>query len=250
MNSKKNRFLPLIQIFILLFMYSCASTDGKYGIVELFHGRPKPVRMIPRAVLGDTPTGPFSSHKVQGIIVMDSGSDYQGETSFTYVTNLLNRYVDSSHQGDLPFHFFIDTEGRVFSGRQIITPAELHKGDPFTFRPDEVTKKEYIYARVAAKREPLLDLNGYVVICMLGDYDKQILTKEQEKNLFQLIANIVEDHNVPYQNIKLLKDVYPETHNPGFYLENYLQLPVLEQNIPPAPGQHRFIKQATQNQEK
>jgi hypothetical protein len=233
----------VITVFPILFFMACKNTDSKYGMVEMFHGSPKPVRMVPRAVLGDLPSGPFLSQKIQGILLMDTGCDYEGESSFTYLTNLLERYVTSSRLGDLPFHYFIDTDGRVFAGRQEITAAELHEGDSFTLRPEDVDKKQQLYARMAAKRAPLMKLEGYVVVALLGNYNKTLVNEKQEKSLFQLLANIVEDHNIAYENIKLLKSIYPETKNPGFYLENYINPTTLKTNIPPAPGQHRFFEQ-------
>ncbi len=241
MRKIANSVLQYCLILPFIFLFSCTSTDEKYGVVELFHGAPKPVEMIPRAILGNLPSGPFPSHRVQGILVMDTGCDYQGETSLTYLTHLLDRYVSSTGIGDLPFHYFIDLTGRVYAGRSDITPAELHEGDPFTLRPDEVTKKEIIYARVAAKRNPVKNLDGFIVICVLGNYDERILTEEQEKQLFQLCAYLSHNKNIPLENIKALSDIYPATNNPGFYLENYLQRSVLVKNIPPPPGKHRFI---------
>ncbi|MGI6456399.1 MAG: peptidoglycan recognition family protein [bacterium] len=207
----------------------------------MFHGRPKPVRFLPRTVIGPLPSGPFPSHKPFGVIVMDSGADYQGESSLTYLTSLVKRYTNRNGFGDVPVHYFIDKEGKIYMGRSDIAPAEIHQGDSFTLRMDEVEEKEAYLARLKKLNSPLLDLNNYIVIMLLGDYNQQMVTEEQEKQMFQLISNLVHAHNIPLSNILALKDKYPETKNPGFYLNNYLQPTILEKNVPPPPGTHRFM---------
>jgi len=235
----------LILLFFLVIIPlgfgSCITSDGVYGTVPTLHGKPKQVRMIPRTVLGNPPSGPFSSHNITGILLMDTGCDYNGETALTYLTHLLERYLKEAGFGDIPFHYFIDGDGKIFAGRAEMIPAEIHEGDPFTLRKSETSAKDILMARLAQKRNPTLNLNGYLTIVFLGDYDTALVKEKQEQSFFHLSANLVYNHNIPLKNIRSLRSLYPSTKNPGFYLNNYLQSSILEKNIPPPPGQDRFM---------
>lgn len=207
----------------------------------MFHGKPMPARMIPRSVLGSSPSGPFDSHVLRGVLIMDSGADYQGQTGLTYLAELLERY-NFDKRGDLPVHYFIDTDGVTYSGRQYIAPALIYEGDAFTKRKSELPNREdLIRARMARHSAGHLDLDGYLVIMLLGDYDERLVSKEQEKALFQLIAHQLFQHQLPRESITLLSSLHPETNNPGFYLKNYLNWSTLEQNLPPPPAKHPFL---------
>jgi hypothetical protein len=230
----------LILSLVTLFS-ACNTIDEKHGLVDMRNGRPKPPKLISRVILGSLPTGPFPSHELKGILIMDSGGDFDTDTAFTYLTYLSSRYVKKSGASDIPFHYFIDVNGKTYTGKQDITPAELHEGDPFLYRSGELSRQELLMARLSRNSQPKINLDGYVVICLLGDYDKQMVTKEQEKSLFQLCSYIAFEKIISMDNIKGLNDLYPEYGNPGFYLRNYLQPQVLAKNIPEPPQKHRFM---------
>jgi len=240
LERKNSKTLVLTFCAISWFFVSCESSDTRYGSVEMFHGRPMPKRMVPRSVLGPLPGGPFPSQKAGGILVMDTGSDYNDEVSLSYVQNLLERYVTKKRSGDIPFHFMIDKEGIVYAGREISIPAELHEGDPFLMRPP-MEKLQLMESRLTWLKNPVLNLNGYIAIAFLGDYDHQLVNKEQEKSFFQLCAYLTYTHNISLRRIVGLNQLYPEAKNPGFYLKTYMNYDVLVKEIPPPPMQHRFL---------
>lgn len=231
-------------LLVVLTVGACGddlSKDPDYGLVEMFHGKPVPPKVMPRSLLGSTPTGPFESHQLQGIMVMDSGADYTGQSSMTYISELLERY-NPEGRGDLPVHYFIDQDGVIYAGRHSITPAKIFENDAFTKRSSEIEDEaDLIRTRMARFREETLDLDGYIVIMFLGDYDTQLVTKEQEKAFFQLVSHQLFRHNMPRESIVLLSSLHPETGNPGFYLKNYLNWSTLEKNLPPPPAKHRFL---------
>ena len=230
----------LVLCFLALLLISCGSSDKKVK-VDTFHGRPNIPKTLPRTMLGDIPTGPFESQIISGILIMDSGCDYDTATAITYLTHLTTRYMTNTKSDDIPFHYFIDENGVIYSGRQEFTPAELHQNDPFLNRMGELDKTALFKARLGRRNNPLINLKGYVVICVLGDYEKKMITKEQEKSLFQLIASITYRNYMPLDQVKALSQVYPETHNPGFYLRNYVQPSTLQKNIPTPPTKHPFL---------
>lgn len=243
-NAIYRKLICLWILLAVLTVSSCGgdlSKDRDYGLVKMFHKRPVPPRMVPRSILGDSPSGPFDSHILHGVLIMDSGGDYRGQTSLTYMAELLERY-NFNNQGDLPVHYFIDTDGIIYAGRQNITPAVIYQDDAFTKRTSEIPDKEgLIRARLKRHSAEKLDLSGYLVIMLLGDYDNRLVTKEQEQSLFQLIAHQLFQQQLPRESITLLSSLYPETNNPGFYLKNYLNWTTLEQNLPPPPAKHPFL---------
>ncbi len=238
------RLNPLWILLATLAVFSCAndlSKDPDFGLVKMFHGKPMPPRMIPRSVLGSSPSGPFDSHILRGVMIMDSGADYQGQTSLTYMAELLERY-NFDKQGDLPFHYFIDTDGIIYAGRQYITPALIFEGDAFTKRKREVaTQSDLIRARMARHSKKPLNVDGFLVIMLLGDFDERLVNEKQEQALFQLLAHRLFRHQLPRESIVLLSALHPETNNPGFYLKNYLNWSTLEQNLPPPPAKHPYL---------
>lgn len=222
-------------------MSGCEVYDKEFGMVSMFGGQPRRPNMVPRSVLGPSPSGLFESHKINGVLIMDSGADFDTNSAFTYLTYLRSRYVTDAGKGDVPFHYFIDQAGTIYSGRQNIIPAELHKDDTFTYRSGELTKQELIMGRLKRRNTKTYNLKGYLVICLLGDYDKVMVNEKQEKALFQLCAYLLHECYIPLEHVKGLHELYPETRNPGFYLRNYLQDRVLEKNIPEPPLKHRFM---------
>lgn len=235
-------FLSCLVLPLFLGFFACSTAEKRFGMVELFHGKPIMPRMIPRQILGEIPSGAFPSHTVKSILIMDSGADYQGETSLTYLTNLLRRYRSQEGMGEIPFHFFIDQQGKIFMGRQDIIPAELHEGDPFLLRLENVSQKDLLVTRLSRKTKPILKLDSYITIVLLGDYDKTMVNKDQEKSLFQLISYLCFQQYIPLERITSLRAVYPESGNPGFFLNNYINQLTLEKNIPPIPRKPSFLR--------
>lgn len=241
-----NSFSRMLLIcFFIPFLLACLGEDKPHGIVEMFHDRPKSPRIVPRMMIGGKdPSGVFGSQTVQGIVVLDTGADFDISDSLTYLTYLDERYEDSKGLGDLPFHYFVDQGGIIFKGRNDSSPAELYKNDPFVYRSDEIDKKDLLIARLECKKPTAtpISLTGYIAICMLGDYDKQLVIPEQEKSLYQLIAFLCFQNNIQINRIVGLNDLYPETNNPGFYLKNYVRQDILLKNIPTPPRQSHFLR--------
>lgn len=240
--SRLTIFYAFLVFPICLWFLSCASTEDRYGMVELFHGKPIMPRMIPRQVLGEMPSGAFPSHKIKGILILDTGADYQGETSLTYMTNLLRRYRNQDGSGDIPFHYFIDQQSKIYIGRQLVVPAEIHEDDPFLKRTKEVTDKDLLVYRLSRKTKPLINVDGYITIALLGDYDKIMVNKEQEKSLFQLVTFLCFQNYIPQDGITNLHALFPAKQNPGFYLNNYVNPSILEKNIPPIPRLPSYLR--------
>ena len=149
-------FLSCLSILCFI---SCSGEDKSYGIVEMFHEKPKPPRIVPRMIIGGKdPSGIFGTHKITGIIVMDSGADYDLQDSMIYLNYLDERYEDKNGLGDLPFHYYIDPVGIIYKGRADNNPAELYEKDPFVYRSIEIEKKDLLISRLEHKRTDVLPM--------------------------------------------------------------------------------------------
>lgn len=235
-------FLALC-LFVFLFGAVACSNKEMYGMVELFNGKPLTPRSIPRAMIGPLPSGSFRSQEPKQILVMDSGADYsETQTALTYLVELLERY-NSDGRGDLPAHYFIDRQGVLFQGRPTHIPVQFFEGDSFMMRGRTIPNlQSLLTARLARLTgTPIRGLEGYIVIMFLGDYDDLLINQEQEKTLFQLLAYLTFVEFIPREGIRPFSAIYPESENPGFYLNNYLNPYTLEKNLPPPPERHRFL---------
>lgn len=230
------RILNLLLAVAVAFTCSCALNRTFYGMVQMDNGRPIPPKQIPRMQLGNSPTGSFRSQgNPHTILVMDSGADFRDQSSLTYLMEMLEEYAPNN-QGDLPVHYFIDPEGVVYSARQPQIPAQLYPTDAFLSRTKTMPDlQDVLMARLAKRTQEPLDLDGYLIIMVLGDYDQQLVSEEQEQPLFQLIAYLAFQHEIRRTNIRTFRSVFPEYANPGFYLNNYFDPSTVERNIPQPP---------------
>lgn len=246
------RFTPIPQalhsLFIVLALLATSACNTsnyeKYGVVETFHGRPVMPKTIPRQIIGPMPAGSFPSQEPKQIVVMDSGADLRNQTAMTYLQELLERY-NSGGRGDLPAHYFIDRQGTIFTGRPLHVPAKFFHGDPFTYRTSELQdERQFLQARLQRVNGEPIDLQGAIVIMVLGDFAETLVSEEQEQALFQTIAHLTFEQDIPRENVMLFSDRAPDSGNPGFYLKNYLNWNTVEKNLPPPPGRSRLFYQA------
>ena len=66
------------------------------------------------------------------------------------------------------------------------------------------------------------DVRGHALICVLGNYENQVLSDRQLQSVIDLTAFLSSRYNVPVDSIKGHKD-YTETLCPGKDLYKYLQ---------------------------
>lgn len=90
---------------------------------------------------------------------------------------------------DLPYHFLIAPDGRIFEGR------------PVHFEPDSNT--DY-------------PLNGNVGVELMGDFDKQRPTLEQLRSAARLTAWLMREHGIDHAHVRGHRDAAPgQTGCPG-----------------------------------
>ena len=96
---------------------------------------------------------------------------------------------------DIPYHFMIDMDGKIYETRPINYPG--------------ATNTEY-------------DPTGHALICVMGNYENQIISEDQLAAVVNLSAFLAKLYNFTPDNIKGHKD-YTETLCPGKDLYRYLE---------------------------
>lgn len=95
---------------------------------------------------------------------------------------------------DIPYHYVMDLEGRVYEARPV-----KYAGD---------TNTDY-------------DPAGHLLICVLGNYEEQVISAQQIENLTVLLSRFSRQYKVRPDLIRGHKD-YTETDCPGKDLYRFL----------------------------
>ena len=98
---------------------------------------------------------------------------------------------------DLPYHFLIAPDGRIFEGR------------PVEYEPESNTK---------------FPLAGNLNVEMMGDFERQRPSLAQLQSVVQLTAWLVEEHGIHVENVRTHRDVAPgQTACPGRDFYRYFE---------------------------
>jgi hypothetical protein len=97
---------------------------------------------------------------------------------------------------DLPYHFLIAPDGRIFEGR------------PLEYEPDTNTK---------------YDIAGHLGVEMVGDFDRQRPSVEQLTSAAQITAWLMQEFEIPIDQVRTHRDVAPgQTGCPGRDFYRYM----------------------------
>ncbi len=150
---------------------------------------PMPV-IYPRSVWGAKPadTSRMKRHTIRTITVHHSGIAWYGDP---LPAGKLRRLQDFSlnEKGwpDVPYHYKIDLEGRIWEARDIAFAGDTNT----TYDP-----------------------SGHALICVMGNFEEQIPTPGQIESLVHLCAWLCRVYNMDPRGIRGHKD-YAETLCPG-----------------------------------
>ena len=179
---------------MFLFLSSCATNRFEQA-VEIEY--PRQLEVISRAQWGWSAgerTPP--NHTINRITIHHGGEDFAADRDvLTYLPKFLKWCREEKKWVDIPYHFMIDLRGHIYEARPINLPGD--------------TNTSY-------------DPTGHALICVLGNYENQVISKQQLDAIMNLSVFLAKRFSVPADSIKGHKD-YAETLCPGKDLYRYLQ---------------------------
>lgn len=186
----------LLVLISVLFLAYCAPQVE--NIVEV---NPEPVvptlEMVTRADWGWVPLADtIPTHEIKYITIHHGGEDFpQDKDVIKYLIGLQSWSRSDKNWIDNPYHYMIDLQGKIYEARPVEYPGD--------------TNTDY-------------DVRGHALICVMGNYENQILSETQFNQLALLTATLADKYGVPNAMIKSHKD-YTETLCPGKDLYRYLE---------------------------
>ncbi|MDZ7267947.1 MAG: peptidoglycan recognition protein family protein [candidate division KSB1 bacterium] len=138
----------------------------------------------------------FRTHDIRFITLHHGGEEYPPDKDTAeHLRNLQSWSRREKKWIDLPYHFLIDWQGKIYAGRDL-----RHPGD---------TNTAY-------------DPTGHALICVLGNFELQTPNGKQLRAMADLMAWLCRSHHLSVAVIKGHKDVAEGTACPGKNLYRYL----------------------------
>jgi len=135
-------------------------------------------------------------HIINKITIHHGGEDFPPDKDpIEYLRHLQSWSRSEKKWIDIPYHFMIDLQGTIYEARPINLPGD--------------TNTDY-------------DTRGHALICMMGNYENQIVSTGQLNSLIGLTAFLAKNFGVAVDSIRGHRD-YTETLCPGKDLYRYLQ---------------------------
>lgn len=190
------RYRLLVVAPAILLLLSCApqmnSEPEDSVVLEI-----QTLELVTRADWGWVPlTDSIPTHEIKYITIHHGGEDFPDDKDvIKYLIGLQSWSRSDKNWIDNPYHYMIDLGGKIYEARPIEYPGD--------------TNTDY-------------DVRGHALICVMGNYEHQILSETQFEQLARLTANLADKYDVSAEDIKSHKD-YTETLCPGKDLYRYLE---------------------------
>jgi hypothetical protein len=155
------------------------------------------LEIVSREAWGWVPlTDSIPMHSIKYITIHHGGEDFpEDKDVIKYLIGLQAWSRSDKNWIDNPYHYMIDLKGNIYEARPIEFPGD--------------TNTDY-------------DVRGHALICVMGNYEHQILSETQFEQLAKLTASLADSYHVDADNIKSHKD-YTETLCPGKDIYRYLE---------------------------
>jgi hypothetical protein len=157
------------------------------------------VQIVSVAQWGGTPADPALARKQQitHITLHHQGEPFPpGKDPVQYLRKLQTWSRTTKHWLDIPYHYIIDLDGRIYEGRKL-----EYAGD---------TNTEY-------------DPKGHALIEVVGNFEEVEPNQKQLDAVADLMAVLAAKYKVPLDKIHGHKDYSAQTVCPGAKLYRYLQ---------------------------
>lgn len=198
------RKYTLIQVIILGLLMSCNNwftRKNNYFPVSY----PEDLSIVKRAQWGWQPIQQkLKSHLIDKITIHHGGVEFKAEEDpLEHLQNLQSWSRSEKKWPDIPYHYMIDLEGTIYEARPLQFPGD--------------TNTDY-------------DVHGHALICVMGNYEVQMINQKQLHALISLSAYLSKSYGISAEKIKGHKD-YTETLCPGRDLYRYLQDGTIQRGV-------------------
>lgn len=182
-------------LFLSLLISCNSNTNQTFKISELEY--PSNLHIERRADWGwKALTDTLPQQQIKRITIHHGGVEFKkGADVLAHIRQLQDWSRDEKHWIDIPYHFMIDLQGKIYEARPINYPGD--------------TNTDY-------------DPRGHALIEVMGNYEVQTIKPVQLDALVNLSAFLAKTFAVDTTNIRGHKD-YAETLCPGKDLYRYLQ---------------------------
>lgn len=135
------------------------------------------------------------SQRIEKITIHHGGEEFaEDKDMIQYLRNLQSWSRSEKKWIDIPYHFMIDLKGNIYEARPINFPGD--------------SNTDY-------------DVMGHALICVVGNYEIQKLSKASLNSLIKLTSFLKQKYNVELKDIKTHKDYTNQTVCPGEDLYKY-----------------------------
>jgi hypothetical protein len=135
-------------------------------------------------------------HTITAITLHHGGEEFTADKDFpTYLVNLQNWSRREKKWIDIPYHYLIDFDGKIYEGRDIRYPGD--------------TNTAY-------------DPTGHALVCVPGNYEHQVPNAKQLQAIIDIFTWLCWKYKLSPEVIKGHKDVAEGTVCPGKSLYAYL----------------------------
>jgi hypothetical protein len=175
----------------LALLQGCAVTNSPLADVER--------SIVPVSAWGGTPADPSLVRKqeITHITLHHQGEPFKpGTDPEKYLRNLQSWSRATKHWADIPYHYIIDLDGRIYGGRDI-----HYAGD---------TNTEY-------------DPMGHALIEVVGNFEEVEPNQKQLDAVVNLMAMLAAKYHVPVERIASHRDYSGQTVCPGKNLYRYVE---------------------------
>ncbi|WP_129716067.1 peptidoglycan recognition family protein [Pedobacter sp. SYP-B3415] len=178
----------LTSVIFSLIMHSCGLRNDR-------HIAARPV-IVTRGEWQAATARPYKSHKPVRITVHHEGTLIDSTKNVAVFIKNIQRWGMGNDRkwADVPYHFFVAPDGRVYEGRNVFTAGE--------------TATEY-------------DPSGHLLISCLGNFEKQEIPKKQLDALVALIAYCSRKYDIATDSLGTHRDHSGKTDCPGKNLYRY-----------------------------
>jgi len=146
---------------------------------------------------GQADPAPPGTHQITHITLHHQGETFvPGSNVAEYLRRLQRWSRQSKHWTDIPYHYVVAPDGRIYAAREESVPGD--------------TNTEY---------QP----QGHALVMLLGNFEDVEPTPEQLQSMVALMAWLARKHGLSAEDIASHRDFSSQTVCPGQHLYAYLQ---------------------------